>query len=87
MWTAAMLPPSRHAYAQVTLHVPETIRIYRDTSDTGSFSDGKVRSAGIAPKKRITLTEEPRGHQLEYRIIAVNTGGNSAPSNTAAVLL
>jgi hypothetical protein len=41
----------------------------------------------IALKKHIALTEEPRGQQLEYRIIAVNTGGNSAASNTAAVVL
>jgi len=42
---------------------------------------------GMALNPEITLTNQPRFVQLEYRIIAVNTAGNSVPSNTAAVAL
>jgi hypothetical protein len=42
---------------------------------------------GVALDSELTLTEQPRGVQLEYRIIAVNNGGNSVPSNTADVVL
>jgi hypothetical protein len=35
----------------------------------------------------IILTGQPRGARLEYRVIAMNAGGQSAPSNTAAVVL
>jgi len=30
---------------------------------------------------------QPRGQQFEYRIKAVNTGGESPPGNTVAVVL
>jgi len=33
------------------------------------------------------LTNQPRGINLEYRIVAVNAAGNSVPSNTAEVVL
>ena len=33
------------------------------------------------------LTNQPRGPQLEYRVKAVNVGGESIPSNTVAVVL
>jgi hypothetical protein len=34
-----------------------------------------------------TLVEQPRGKELEYRIIAVNKSGEGEPSNTAMVVL
>ena len=34
-----------------------------------------------------TLVEQPRGKELEYRIIAVNKAGDGEPSNTAMVVL
>ena len=64
-----------------------TYLIQRREQPTGGGKFNDWHQIGIALKKRITLTEEPRGQQLEYRIIAVNTGGNSLPSNTAAVVL
>ncbi|MBA7695709.1 hypothetical protein ES703_104344 [subsurface metagenome] len=34
-----------------------------------------------------TLVEQPRGKELEYRIVAVNKAGDGEPSNTAMVVL
>ena len=34
-----------------------------------------------------TLVEQPRGKELEYRIVAVNRAGDGEPSNTAMVVL
>lgn len=33
------------------------------------------------------LTNQPRGIELEYRVIAINNTGNSVPSNTVAAVL
>ena len=33
------------------------------------------------------LTNQPRGIDLEYRIVAINAAGNSVPSNTVAAVL
>ncbi len=43
--------------------------------------------AGLALETEITLTNQPRFIQLEYRIIAINASGVSAPSNVVAVAL
>lgn len=51
----------------------------------GDFSNWQP--VGTALETEATLTDQPRGPQLEYRIKAINTGGESAPSNTAAVVL
>lgn len=42
---------------------------------------------GIAIESESTIMNQPRGVQLEYRIKAINTGGESVPSNTVAVVL
>jgi len=42
---------------------------------------------GMALTPEITLTNQPRYIQLEYRIIAVNATGTSIPSNAVAVVL
>ena len=34
-----------------------------------------------------TLVEQPKGKELEYRIIAVNKAGEGEPSNTEMVVL
>ena len=57
----------------------------REQATGGSFNEW--HQVGIALEHNSTLTEQPRNIQLEYRIIAVNNGGNSVPSNTAAVVL
>jgi hypothetical protein len=51
----------------------------------GEFGDWK--QAGIALESETTLMNQPRGVQLEYRVKAINTGGESLPSNTVAVVL
>jgi len=57
----------------------------REQVSGGAFNEW--HQVGIALDSELTLTEQPRNIQLEYRIVAVNNGGNSLPSNTAAVVL
>jgi hypothetical protein len=42
---------------------------------------------GMALDTEVTLIDQPRGLQLEYRVKAVNAGGESTPSNTVTVVL
>jgi hypothetical protein len=66
-----------------------TVRTYvierRDQPEGGEFSEWA--QVGIALESETTLMSQPRGLQLEYRVKAINTGGESTPSNTAAVVL
>ncbi len=48
---------------------------------------GSWAQVAIALETEATLMDQPRGPQLEYRIKAINAGGASVPSNTAAVVL
>jgi hypothetical protein len=74
------------AYPGASPHIsPYLIQRREQPAGGGKFNEW--HQIGIALKERITLTEELRGQQLEYRIIAVSTGGTSAPSNTGAVVL
>ena len=57
----------------------------REQVSGGAFNEW--HQVGIALDSELTLTEQPRNVQMEYRVIAVNNGGNSLPSNTAAVVL
>ena len=57
----------------------------REQVSGGAFSEW--HQVGVALDSELTLPDQPRNVQLEYRIIAVNNGGNSVPSNTAAVVL
>ncbi len=41
----------------------------------------------IAIESEASLIDPPRGPQLEYRVKAVNVGGETIPSNTVAVVL
>lgn len=40
-----------------------------------------------ALESEATVLDQPRGVQMEYRVLAVNVGGVSAPSNSVAVVL
>lgn len=74
-------PPARGSGGNVRTYVIER----REQPEGGEFGDW--RQAGIALKTEATLVNQPRGVQLEYRVKAINTGGESMPSNTIAVLL
>lgn len=51
----------------------------------GDFSNWQP--VGTALETEASLSGQPRGIQLEYRVKAINTGGESVPSNTSAVVL
>ena len=57
----------------------------REQVNGGAFNEW--HQVGIALESELTLSEQPRNIQLEYRVVAVNNGGNSVPSNTASVVL
>ena len=43
--------------------------------------------AGMAVDTEITLNDQPRGKDLEYRVIAVNKAGEGGPSSTVTAVL
>ena len=51
----------------------------------GEFGDWEI--VGTALNNEINLIDQPRSVQMEYRVKATNTGGDSLPSNTSAVVL
>jgi hypothetical protein len=57
----------------------------RNQPQGGDFSDWQPVDTSLETKA--TLTGQQRGIQLEYRVKAINTGGQSPPSNTVAVVL
>ena len=72
--------PARGSGGNVRTYVIE-----RRDQPEGGGEFGEWRQAAIALESETTLMTQPRGPQLEYRVKAVNTGGDS-PSNTAAVV-
>jgi hypothetical protein len=54
-------------------------------NDTGRFGQWVVTATAL--KTEIKLTGQPRGIRLEYKVKAINTGGESNPSNAVAVVL
>jgi len=67
-----------------------TVRTYvieRRDQPEGGGEFGDWSQAGIALESEAMLMNQPRGPQLEYRVKAINTGGESGPSNTVAVVL
>lgn len=57
-------------------------KIMRRERDGGSWED--VATAVIS---EATLVEQPRGKELEYRVIGLNKAGQSQPGNTVNVVL
>ena len=64
-----------------------TYVIERRDQPEGGGAFGEWQQAGIAIETESTLMNQPRGIQLEYRVRAINTGGESVSSNTVAVVL
>lgn len=63
---------------------PASYRIERrDLSEGG----GAWKLAGMAVDTEITLNNQTRGKEFEYRVIAVNKTGDGGPSNTVTALL
>ncbi len=48
---------------------------------------GPWETCGATNVTELLLTNQPRGKELEYRIIAFNSNGDSTPSNTVAAVL
>ena len=61
---------------------PAAYKVMRRERPAGSWED-----AATAVITEATLVEQPRGKELEYRIIAVNKAGDGESSNTAMVVL
>jgi len=74
--------PARGSGGNVRTYVIE-----RRAQPEGGGEFGEWAQAGIALESETTLMHQPRGVQLEYRVKVVNTGGESVPGNTVAVVL
>jgi len=75
-------PPARGSGGPVRTYVIE-----RHEQPEGGGEFGVWAQAAIALGSEAILMNQPRGPQLEYRVKAVNTGGESIPGNTVAVVL
>jgi len=73
--------PARGSGGAVRTYVIER----RQQPTGGEFGDWS--QASIALESQAILMNQPRGPQLEYRVKAINTGGQSPPSNTVGVVL
>lgn len=61
--------------------------IERREQPAGGGEFGAWAIVGTALNNEINLLDQLRGVQMEYRVKAANVGGQSMPSNTAAVVL
>ena len=57
-------------------------KIQRCERPSGAWSD-----VGMAMESEITLTDQARGKELEYRVIGVNKASEGEPSNTVMAVL
>ena len=57
-------------------------KIERRERPSGPWTD-----AGMAIESEITLSNQERGKEWEYRVIAVNKAGEGVPSNTVMAVL
>ncbi|MCJ7776739.1 MAG: fibronectin type III domain-containing protein [Sedimentisphaerales bacterium] len=49
--------------------------------------EGAWQEVGTAIETESTLVDQPKGKELEYRIIAINKSGEGSPSNTVMAVL
>ena len=64
-----------------------TYIIERRQQPEGGGEFDNWQQTGIALESEAAIMNQPRSVQLEYRVKAINTGGESVPSNTVAVVL
>jgi len=64
-----------------------TYIVQRREQAEGGGEFGGWAQISVALETEIALIAQPRNQQLEYRVIAINAGGESVPSNTVAVVL
>lgn len=68
--------------APVTGGKPDAYRVMRRERPAGPWLD-----VATALTTRIQLTDQERGKEFEYRVIAANKSGEGEPSNTVVVVL
>jgi hypothetical protein len=61
---------------------PTAYRVLRRQRPDGSWTD-----VAVALGANVTLPDQPRGQELEFRVIAINKSGGGPPSNTVVVVL
>jgi len=61
---------------------PSAYKVMRRERPAGAWAE-----TATAVISEATLVEQPKGKELEYRIIAVNKAGEGEPSNTEMVVL
>jgi len=59
----------------------------QETGEQETDRNGQWQHIATALDNEISLTEEPTGIHLEYRVNAINKAGQSEASNTIAVVL
>lgn len=68
--------------------IPKTRGGHPGPGDAGYLAQsGGWSQSAIALESQAILMNQPRGPQLEYRVKAINTGGQSPPTNTVAIVL
>ncbi len=61
---------------------PSAYRVMRRERPSGPWMD-----VATAITTEAFLTEQPRGKEFEFRVIAVNKAGEGEPSNTVVIVL
>jgi hypothetical protein len=50
-------------------------------------AEGAWQDVATAIETESTLVEQPKGKELEYRVLAINKAGDGSPSNTVMAVL
>jgi len=50
-------------------------------------TEGAWQDVATAIETESTLVDQPKGEELEYRVIAIDKSGDGSPSNTVMVVL
>jgi hypothetical protein len=62
-------------------------RSYAPLTQKPNCPERQWQEVGTAIETESTLVEQPKGAELEYRVIAINKSGEGSPSNTVMVVL